>query len=74
MSDNKFHRTGDNEWTSNEERGYTAVITYTEADPEPYALEVTGLGTFSGTYPTMKTARDGFRTFLLDKPVTVPGS
>lgn len=45
-------------------RGYSATISVSGG---VYTLAVTGTGSYSSTWPTLKNAKNDFRKYLLDK-------
>jgi len=67
----RFIKTGDDEWTSKGvNRGFTGVITFTQAPAtDRYALVITP-GPVNSLHDTLHKAKNEFRKFLLDKPVT----
>lgn len=73
MSDDqifKILKTGDASWaTPHSYRGYTASIAYVSGTG--YTLTITGPSApAAATYPTLRNARNAFRHFLLDKPIS----
>lgn len=70
--DNKFTiwKTGATSWaTERAHRGYTCAIAY--AALTGYTLTITGSGApAAAPYPTLRNAKNAFRKFLHDKPVS----
>ena len=67
----KFIKTGDDEWTSKGvNRGFSAVITFTQAPATDRFAIVINPGAIASSHDTLHKAKNQFRKFLLDKPVT----
>jgi len=64
-----WNKTSDTECqTKGPRRGYTGTITL-DVKPNPYKLEITP-GPVNSEHATFKAAKNAFRKFLLDKPVS----
>ena len=66
-----WNKTDDEEWTSRVERTYQGTIVR-DTDPgnaEPYELTIDNGGGVT-THKTLRNAKNEFRKFLFDKPVT----
>lgn len=67
-----WNKTGNEQWTSRVERTYQGTIVRDTdiANPEPYELTIDNGGGVT-THPNLRSAKNYFRKFLFDKPVTI---
>ena len=67
----RFTKTAEFQWTSKGvNRGFTGVIDFVDAPAtDRFTLTITP-GPVVSTHDTLKKAKNEFRKFLLDKPVT----